>query len=298
MTSAVTSSAGVPRALMSPGETPVTSTADTGPSIVVSDVETAGTDEPGRSDTLNTSGAVDGLIPVKVGNFTYLEEWTSGLTPSHGPTTGRTTISLSGPFIENTIGSVCFTEVDELSASVSARATTSGKLTPESLEIPLFDIDVYFDDVRATDARIVLDNRRNISIKAVTPAHRTGKADVTVAFHDLGCDRPNPTRTGTAALPEFPADTVVFSRADLFEFTDTAPVETTVTELDTVTETVTQEVPVSLDPTTVTVTSTPVGPQLAATGVDSSTLPKVLAGMVLFLAGTTVLALGRRPRAH
>ncbi|RIJ69553.1 hypothetical protein D1871_21820 [Nakamurella silvestris] len=272
------------------GSETVTSTAGTG--------TTDGTELPERSDTLNTSGAVDGLIPVKIGNFTYKEPWTSGLTPSHGPTTGGTVVSLEGPFILNTVSGYCLEDVESMSTASAALAQriTAAKVRPQALELPDVDMEVFFDGTPATEARVVVDKRGNISIKATTPAHEAGKSDVTVVFHGFGCEGQSDSAAAAAELPEFPDHDAVFTRADLFEFTDVPVVETTVTEQVTVTETITQEVPVTLDPVTVTVT--PAGPQLAATGVDSSTLPKVLIGLVLFLTGTTVLALGRRPRAH
>jgi len=261
---------------------------------------TDGTDQPARSDSLDPSGAVDGLIPVTLGNFTFEEPWTTGLKPDRGPTTGGTTFSLSGPFIMNTLAGYCLFEDEASFAATAATVTKAGKVQPFDLQIPQIDMDVYFDGVRATDARVVIDERDRLSIRGVTPAHEAGPSDVTVVFYELGCGDGTGPNSKAAGLPTFDPYDAVFTRADLFTFDDAPVTETTVTELVTVTETVTQQVPVTLDPSTVTVTTTatPAGPQLAATGVDSSTLPKVLAGLVLFLSGTTVLALGRRPRAH
>jgi len=303
---------------------PVTSTIPTESTLFATDV--VDVTEP-VTNSLDTSGLVDGLIPVVLGEFTYLDAWSDPLTPNVGPAAGGTDVTISGPFVEDGTFADCEGQywdsavggpgaiADLARADVAPRrigerhplraggkvgsadaSTVEPSATPtgdpdEGFEFET-DFDVYFGDVRATDARVIWRDDEPLPIIRVhTPAHAAGEVDVTVVFHDAACEPYVPTgKVSAAAVPHSDKDLVV-TKAKGFTYREaavatTAPVETT--------SSVVVSSGVAAEPSTPTTTST--GPVLAATGVRADTLPMLVAGLGLLLAGLVVMAWSRPVR--
>lgn len=273
-------------------------------------------------DSYDAAAAEEEGIPFVVGPFTYSDDFT--VTPDQGPIAGGTNVTIDGDILEGVLWNYC---------GFGIGFPFPGGPTLADVQLPLFDVEVYFGDELGTDSRLVIDgnleDELTLELRTTTPEHVEGLVDVTVVFPDAICPPvlERSSDISIAALPPFGDNDLVFTRADGYEYLpDAAPTTVTesavVTETAVVTATVTEESTAvvttdddtsvvdpsetddstssgstsSVDPTSAaTVTS----PGLSATGVSSTTAPMLLAAFGLLAAGALVMAYGtRRVRQH
>lgn len=256
--------------------------------------------------------AVAALIPVVLGDFTYTDDFT--VTPDQGPLAGGTNVVIDGPFLEDILNQCP---------------------QPADIQLPIFDIEVYFGDELGTDSRLVFGDDGSLEVRTTSPVHVVGLVDVTVVFRGAGCPEPSfPARVAgdvqAAALPPFGEGDLVFTRGDGYEYVEPAVETETVTESATESATETSVVvttvifteepdfdptpPSTTDSSTVEpsdtsgvtssggvgpTTTTSTGPVLSSTGVSSATVPMILVAVGLLAAGGVVLLISmRRSRQH